>query len=261
MNHLQFPPFVKDLFLGKFNKSILSYAEVLNDASQYNLEEKISQVNKFLESQKEELEKVDKTGKISPDIISAFKQSGLFGLSIPQEYGGAGFLYTEIARFYEEFGCELSLSEFMGTNEFLGYHALLKRGTEEQKPKYLPRLASGEMLATWCMAEESAGSDPDGVKSVAVEDGEGFVITGKKSWVTNAQGAQLFTVFAKLKMRNDEGEEEERLTSFLVDKSEVGAGEMEISQSYELTGLRGLEVCDVKLDKCKGIVIGLLKQQ
>ena len=78
----------------------------------------------------------------------------------------------------------------MGTNELLGYHALLKRGTAEQKQKYLPRLATGEMMATWCLAEEMAGSDPDGVRSVAVEDGEGFVISGTKTWVTNAQGAQ-----------------------------------------------------------------------
>jgi len=251
VSHLDFPPFVKDLFLGKFNKSVLSFAEVLNDDSQFNLENKINEVSSFLESKKEELDQVDRTGKISPDIINSFKQSGLFGLSIPQEFGGAGFLCTEIARFYEVFGCELSLSEFMGTNEFLGYHALLKRGTLEQKEKYLPKLACGEMMATWCLAEEMAGSDPNGVGSVAVEDGEGFVISGKKTWVTNAQGAQLFTVFAKLKMKNIQGEEEEKLTCFLVNKADVGVGEMEISQPYALTGLRGLEVCDVKLDKCR----------
>eukprot|EP00092_Neocalanus_flemingeri_P021089 GFUD01022850.1.p1 GENE.GFUD01022850.1~~GFUD01022850.1.p1 ORF type:complete len:674 (+),score=245.96 GFUD01022850.1:45-2024(+) len=248
---LNFPPFVKDLFVGKFNKSVLSYAEVLNDESQFNLENKIREVRNFLDSNKELLEQVDRTGKISPDIINSFKQSGLFGLSIPQEFGGAGFLCTEIARFYEVFGCQLSLSEFMGTNEFLGYGVLLQHGSVEQKEKYLARLAEGEMMASWCLAEGGTGSDPDSVVCEAVEEGEEFVITGTKTWVTNGQGAQLFTVFAKLKVRNSLGEEEEKLTCFLVDKNELGVGELEISQPYALAGMRGLEVCDVRFEKCR----------
>eukprot|EP00090_Calanus_glacialis_P005150 TRINITY_DN13961_c0_g1_i1.p1 TRINITY_DN13961_c0_g1~~TRINITY_DN13961_c0_g1_i1.p1 ORF type:complete len:655 (-),score=202.54 TRINITY_DN13961_c0_g1_i1:41-2005(-) len=247
-----FPPFVKDLFLGKFNKSILSYAEVLNDESHFNLENKIDEIGQFLDSRADVLEQVDRTGKISPEIINSFKQSGLFGLSIPKDYGGAGFLNTEIARFYETFGCELSLSEFLGTNELLGYRALLMAGTVEQKARYLPRLARGEMVATWCLAEAGAGSDPDSVATVATARGEeGWVIQGTKTWVANAQGAQLFTVFAKVKVKNSQGEEEEMLTCFLVDRTECGEGELEISEPYAMSGLKGLEVCDVKFNNCK----------
>ena len=252
-SHLNnFPPFVKDLFVGKFNKSVLSFAEVLNDESQFNLENKIGQLGKFLDSKSEELEQVDRTGKISPDVINSFKQSGLFGLSIPTEYSGAGFLKTEIARFYEIFGCELSLSEFMGMNEFLGYQALLMKGTEEQKKEYLPRLANGEMMATWCLVEQGAGSDPDSVACEALEEGEGFVISGTKTWVANAQGAELLTVFAKLKGKNNHGEDEKLLTCFLVDRTKLSEGEVEISQPHNLSGLKGLEVCDVKFNNCKG---------
>merc|ERR1719341_2281899 len=117
------------------------------------LRRRLAKLNSFLESRADVLEQVDRTGKISPEIINSFKQSGLFGLSIPQEYGGAGVFNTEIARLYEAFGCELSLSEFLGNNELLGYRALLMAGTGEQKAKYLTRLARGEMVATWCLAE------------------------------------------------------------------------------------------------------------
>jgi len=240
------PSFVKGLFEGKFNKYVLSYAEVLSDMSHYNLENKVNHIGKYLDSKKDVLEQVDRTGKIPPDIMDFIKQSGLLGLSIPKQFGGAGFLKTEVARFYEILGCELSLGEVMATNEFLGYQAIIKRGSEEQKTKYLPRMADGEMMSTWCLAETGVGSDPDSVACQALEEEEGFVLSGTKTWVVNAHGSQLFTVFAKLKEK-----EEEKLTCFLVDKSEVVEGELEISQPYALSALKGLEVCDVKLSNCK----------
>ena len=251
VTHQNFPPFVKDLFVGKFNKSVLSYAEVLSDESHFNLESKIKEIGHFLGTKVTALEQVDRTGKLPPDILDTFKKSGLLGLSIPTEYQGAGFLKTEIARFHELFGCDLSLSEVLGVNEFLGHHTLMRAGSEEQRKRYLPLLANGDMMSTWCLAETGAGSDPDSVACEALRDGEEFVINGTKTWVANAQNAGLFIVFAKVKDKS-QGDEEPILSCFLMDRAELGEGGLEISKPYSLSGLKGMEVCDVKFNNCKG---------
>ena len=98
---LNFPPFVKDLYCGVFNKSVLSFAEVLNYGRHYNLEEKVRDIGNYIDGKKEVLAQTDGSGKLPPEVLHAFKQSGMFGLSVPTEYGGADFLSTEIARIFE----------------------------------------------------------------------------------------------------------------------------------------------------------------
>ena len=98
---LNFPPFVKDLYCGVFNKSVLSFAEVLNYGRHYNLEEKVRDIGNYIDGKREVLAQTDGSGKLPPEVLHAFKQSGMFGLSVPTEYGGADFLSTEIARIFE----------------------------------------------------------------------------------------------------------------------------------------------------------------
>ena len=98
---LNFPPFIKDLYSGVFNKSVLSFAEVLNYGRHYNLEEKVRDIGAYIDGKREVLGQTDGSGKLPPEVLHAFKQSGMFGLSVPTEYGGADFLSTEIARIFE----------------------------------------------------------------------------------------------------------------------------------------------------------------
>ena len=98
---LNFPPFVKNLYCGEFNKSVLSFAEVLNYGRHYNLEEKVKDIGNYIDGKREVLAQTDGSGKLPPEVLHAFKQSGMFGLSVPTEYGGADFLSTEIARIFE----------------------------------------------------------------------------------------------------------------------------------------------------------------
>ena len=116
-------------------------------------------------------------------------------------------LYTEVARYYEELGEDLSLSNIVSSNELLGYRALLKSAEEPIKEKYLPRLANGEVSAAWCLgrrisplqtshisivtAEEKGGSDPSGVTTTASLQEDCFLISGRKVLVTNAQNSQV----------------------------------------------------------------------
>lgn len=248
---LNFPPFMKDLFCGVFNKSVLSYAEVLNYGRHYNLEQKVKDLGGYLEGKREALGQVDGTGRLPPEVLHAFRQSGMFGLSIPTEYGGADFLATEIARIYEVLGSELSLAEFMNYQEFLGgSQVILTRGTEEQKAKYLGPLTSGELLGALCLAEESCGSDPSSTATTATfdEEEECYVLNGTKTWVVGGGEAGLFTVFAKLCMKNYLGEEDRLTSAFLVER---GAGGVQVAESRRMAGMGGIQLADVTFNNTK----------
>ena len=117
---LDFGPFVKDLFIGKFNKSMLSYAEVLNYDRHRDLEEKVRQISSYLDSRAESLAQVDVKGELPPEVMHWCKTEGMFGLSVPRELGGKDYFATEVARIFEEMGKNVSLSEFLNVNEFLG---------------------------------------------------------------------------------------------------------------------------------------------
>eukprot|EP00092_Neocalanus_flemingeri_P016245 GFUD01017589.1.p1 GENE.GFUD01017589.1~~GFUD01017589.1.p1 ORF type:complete len:649 (-),score=211.71 GFUD01017589.1:158-2104(-) len=246
---LDFPPFVKDLFVGKFNKSILSYAEVLNYDRHRALEEKVGEISTYLNSRAESLAQVDSKGELPPEVIHWCKKEGMFGLSVPRELGGKDYLATEVARMFEEMGRDISLSEFLAVNEFLGYRAILEHGTQEQKDKYLPPLCAGDWLASFCLQEENAGSDPNSVQATATYDVDNdcYLLEGKKTWVANAASAQLFTVFAQTKVKNYMSEEEVQLTAFLVDLS---GGGVTVCDPYPVTSYTGLQFSDV-IFNCK----------
>merc|ERR1719445_1448057 len=119
---LNFPPFVKDLFCGKFNKSMLSYAEVLNYERHRILENKIERISTYLSERKTGILNTD--SQICPELLVWCRSEGLHGLMGPQATGGKDLLVTEVARIYEELGRELSLSEFLYCSDILGYRAV-----------------------------------------------------------------------------------------------------------------------------------------
>jgi len=241
---LDFTPFIKDLFVGKFNKSILSFAEVLNYERHRALEVKVGEISSYINSRSESLAQVDIKGELPPEVINWCKKEGMFGLSVQRELGGEDYLITEVARMFEEMGKDISLSEFLYVNEFLGYRALLEHGNKEQKDKYLRPLCSGDMLSSFCLQEEGAGSDPNAVQTTATydEESDSYLLQGKKTWVANADTANIFTVFGKTKMKNYMMEEETNLSAFLVDRS---VGGVTVGDPYPVTAYKGLKFSDV----------------
>ena len=249
---LDFDPFVKDLFVGKFNKSVLSYAEVLNYDRHKELEEKVKQISSYLDTRTESLAQGDIKGEVPPEVIHWCKTEGMFGLSVPRELGEKDYFATEVARMFEEMGKNVSLSEFLNVNEFLGYRAILEHGTQDQKDKYLPPLCAGEWLASFCLNEENAGSDPGSIQATATyhEDSKTYLLEGKKTWVANAGSAQVFTVFAYTTVRNYMAEEEVALSAFLIDLSD---GEVTVGEPYPATGYPALQFYDVSFN-CRGCI-------
>jgi len=249
------PPFVKNLFIGKFDKSLLSYAEVLNDKSFLQLEEKVNSISDYLKKNQTLIDKIDKTSKIHPDLVTNLQKSGLFGMSVPSSSQGSALLYTEIARIYEELGVSLALSDLICTNESLGVSALLTGWTNQMKEKYQDSISSGACKVAWCLSEQNCGSDPSGVVMEAkmADDSEHYILNGIKTWVSNANNSQLLLVFASTKITDDKS----GITCFVVDRSQYSEN-IRLSEPYKLDAFRGVECCDVEFTDCKVHKSGVL---
>jgi len=246
---LDFPPFVKDLFIGKFNKSVLNYAEVLNYERHRQLEEKVNQISTYLDSRAESLSQTEIKREIPPEVLHWCKTEGFHGLTLSRELGGQDLMATEVARVLEELGREISLSEFFSFHQLLCYQALVEYGTSDQQSKYLPGLCSGEYIAGFCLHEESAGTDPKSIETTAKYDvdTDTYVLEGKKKWVANADSAKLFILLAKTSTKNYMGYEEETFSIFLVDNID---GEISVGEPYPTTAYSGLRFSDVSF-KCR----------
>lgn len=149
------------------------------------------------------------------DLMKKLGELGFLGVSVPEEYGGLGmdFVTTMLVCDYLS-GATGSLATAYGAHTGIGTMPIMLYGTEEQKKKYLPKLASGEWLASYALTEPEAGSDANSGKTKAVlsEDGKYYKITGAKMWITNAGFADVFTVFARI-------EDDKNITAFIIDKS------------------------------------------
>src|SRR5439155_8952576 len=150
------------------------------------------------------------------DIVEGLKELGLFGLMIPEEYGGLGESLLTYALCVEEIARGwMSVSGIINTHFIVAY-MLLQHGTDEQKQKYLPRMATGEVRGAFSMSEPGCGSDVAAITSKAVRDGDDFVVNGQKMWLTNGGTSNLVAVLCK----TDEGAESvyRNMTTFLVEK-------------------------------------------
>ncbi len=194
-----------------------------------------------------ELERKD---EYPTQIVEGMKEMGIFGLMIPEEYGGLGESLLTYALCVEEIARGwMSVSGIINTH-FIVAHLLLQHGTEEQKKKYLPRMATGEVRGAFSMSEPGCGSDVAAIKTKAVSSGEGeWTINGQKMWLTNGGTSNLVAVLVK----TDTGEKSvyKNMTTFLVEK-EPGFGEtapgLTVPGKLEKMGYKGVETTELILD-------------
>ncbi len=159
----------------------------------------LSEVRRFVRDRVVPLEaEIDEKDEMPADIREAAKKMGLFGFALPEEYGGLGLSMLEEAQLMFELGYTTpSLRSMFGTNNGIAGHVLMVGGTEEQKAQWLPRIASGDVLASFALTEPEAGSDPSTLTTRARRDGDTWVINGAKRYITNAPLADVFMVFAR----------------------------------------------------------------
>jgi len=203
-------------------------------------------IRRFVDERLRPLESlVAREDRIPEEIVAQMRELGLFGMTIPEEYGGLGLSTEEECRAVMELGrTSPAFRSVIGTNNGIGSQGLVMDGTPEQKSRYLPKMATGEIIGSFALTEPEAGSDAGSLTTSARSRGNGFVINGTKRYITNAPQAQLFTVFART---DPETSGARGVSAFLVDASTKG---ISLGPSNRKMGQQGAHVCDVVFDEC-----------
>jgi len=208
------------------------------------LQQLLDTLSRFVDERLRPLEsQVAQDDAIPEDVIRDMKDLGLFGLTIPDAYGGLGLNMQEEVAVARVFGrTSPAFRSAFGTNVGIGSQSLVIDGTEAQKQHYLPKMATGDIVGSFCLSEPEAGSDAASVRTTARKDGDDYIINGTKRYITNAPSADLFTVFART---DPEVAGARGVSAFLVERTTDGVS---LGQPYKKMGQQGAPVCDVIFD-------------
>ncbi len=191
-------------------------------------------------------EEIDRSDVIPESVVNRMRSLGLFGHSIPEAFGGAGLTTEELALVNIEVSqVATTFRARFGGNTGIASESLIVDGTPEQKQKYLPLLASGQVTGCFALTEPDAGSDATALTTRAERDGDHFVLTGRKCYITNAPIADLFTVFART---DPDSKGAKGISAFLVERGTPG---LSTSNPYRKLGQHGSPVGEVHLDGCR----------
>ncbi len=210
--------FMKGVFHGLIPEDLIFPYPELSDEPRENLQLMIESIRRFLDD-KVDAAAIDAAHAIPAEVLEEAKALGLFGLQIEPELGGLGLGTTAYSRVMQEIAShDASLAVTLGAHQSIGLKGILLYGTDEQKRRFLPTLATGERVAAFALTEPSAGSDAAAIKTKAElsEDGRHYVVNGSKIWITNGGFADVFTVFART---TAEGEKP-RITAFIAERGE-----------------------------------------
>ncbi|HEY2750629.1 acyl-CoA dehydrogenase family protein [Phenylobacterium sp.] len=207
----------------------------------------VDTVRRFVSERLRPLEaKVAEDDAMPPELVEEMKGLGLFGLSIPEAYGGLDLSMEDECLVAIELGrTSPAFRSTFGTNVGIGSQGLVMFGTEAQKQKYLPGIASGEIITSFALTEPEAGSDSANVQTRAVLDGDCYVLNGSKRFITNANKADLFTVMA----RSDPSKAGAGgVSAFLVERTLPG---LSVGKPEKKMGQQGAHICDVVFDNVR----------
>ncbi|CDQ19056.1 acyl-CoA dehydrogenase [Halobacillus karajensis] len=188
---------------------------------------------------------IEKEDQIPERIIELSKEMGLFGLSIPEEYGGLGIGMVGKCALYEEIGATHNgFTTLIGAHTGIGTVGIVELGNKEQKQKYLPALASGDSIGAFALTEPSAGSNATNLKTMAAKKGDKYILNGTKHYITNATEADVFTVMAV----TDPSKGAKGITSFIVEKDFPG---FQVGALEPKMGLHGSHSAEIILEDCE----------
>jgi len=190
--------------------------------------------------------RVAEDDRVPDDVIAEMRSLGLFGLSIPEEYGGLGLSMEEEVLVAMELGhTSPAFRSVIGTNVGIGSQGVVMFGTDAQKREWLPKLASGEIVASFCLTEPGAGSDAASLKTTAIRDGDDYVVNGTKRFITNANRAGMFTLMA----RSDPAKKgASGISAFIVPAGTKG---ITIGKPEKKMGQQGAHICDVIFENAR----------
>jgi acyl-CoA dehydrogenase len=210
-------------------------------------DELIETVRRFVREKCMPIEaKVAEEDRMPDSIVADMRALGLFGLSIPQEYGGLGLTMEEEVLVCFELGQTSPVfRSVIGTNVGIGSQGVVMYGSEAQKAEWLPKLASGEVVASFALTEPGAGSDAASLRTSAIRDGDHYVINGTKRYITNANKAGMFTLLA----RTDPSKKgASGISAFIVPADAPG---ISIGKPEKKMGQQGAHICDVIFENAR----------
>lgn len=240
--------FVQELCMGAIEEeSVVPFPE-MRPAEKEVLEQVLASVRQLLAPHEKDFREWDRRGELPPEFLAEMKSFGLFGLVIPEQYGGLGLGSAAYSRVLQEITrYDGSVAVTVGAHSSIGMRGLLLFGTDEQKKRWLPRLATGELVAAFCLTEPGAGSDAAAVKTTAVREGDHWILNGEKIWITNGGIASFFTIFAKTPAAGEGGKA--AMTAFVVtrDLPGVSTGPHEDKMGIRASSTTSVLLQDVKV--------------
>jgi alkylation response protein AidB-like acyl-CoA dehydrogenase len=211
--------FMRSLCMGQIEEDIILPFPALAQADKETLEGVFTTLQQLLAPHEADFREWDRKGEFPSEFVSELREAGLFSFVIPEDSGGLGFGSKAYSRALQEVArYDASVAVTVGAHSSIGMRGLLLFGTEAQRQRYYPKLATGEMIAAFCLTEPSSGSDAASIKTTAVKDGDHWVLNGDKIWITNGGIADFFTVFAK----TGDVAERKQLSAFIVTRDMPG---------------------------------------
>lgn len=237
------PSFIKGLFLGEIREDLVFPFPELDADERESLGMVLDAFRAF-SADHIDARANDTDGHFPDAMRQGFHELGLMGVNIPEEYGGFGASAIVANRVFAEIGAaDPALAVYFGAHQSIGCKGIVLFGTEEQKQRWLPRCATGELVAAFCLTEAGSGSDARAMESRAIpsEDGSHYVLNGSKIWISNAGYAGLLTVFAKVPVMID-GQEKDRVTAFIVESASEGVslGKVEEKMGIKASDTRAI---------------------
>jgi alkylation response protein AidB-like acyl-CoA dehydrogenase len=233
---------------------ILPFPEIAQEEKEtlYNV---TNSIEALLKPHEGDFRKWDEAGELPREMVDELKEFGMFSFVVPEEYGGMGFGSAAYSRALQEIAkYDASIAVTVGAHSSIGMRGLLLFGTKEQHEKYYAKLATGEMIAAFCLTEPGSGSDAASIKTRAERHGDHYVLSGEKIWITNGGIADFFTVFAK----TGSPEERRHLSAFIVTRDMEGVS---IGTHEEKMGIRASSTTTVSFDNVRVPVENLLGEE
>ena len=239
--------FVQALCMGQIEEEVVLPYPEMKQAEKETLEQVIGSVNQLLGGRAKDFREWDVRGEMPAAFIEELKSFGLFGLVVPEEHGGLGFGSAAYSRALQEIAKhDGSVALTVGAHSSIGMRGLLLFGSDAQKKRYLPRLATGELIAAFCLTEPGSGSDAASIRTTAVKQGDHWLLNGDKLWITNGGFAQFFTVFAKTPDIQKNGKAQ--LTAFIVTRDLPGVS---VGPHEDKMGIRASSTTTVHFEDVK----------
>ena len=244
------PSFTKSAFLGEIREELVFPFPMLEPDEQEALRAILDSMQDWASSSVDS-PKFDHDARFPDEVRQGMHALGLMGVSIPEEYGGFGASAKVYNRIFGEVGSiDPALAVYFGAHQSIGCKGIVLFGTEEQKQRYLPKCATGESIAAFCLTEPGSGSDAQAMRSTAIPsaDGTHYVLNGTKIWISNAGYADVLTVFAKVPVELD-GVRKARVTAFVVDAHATGVslGKLEEKMGIKASDTRAISFENVRV--------------